>query len=74
MGLSGEITREEISAFERGIRVPPLPVLLHYARAAGGGYHLEALIDDAMDLPEKLPSALPQKDQATPKLSPQKRS
>jgi transcriptional regulator with XRE-family HTH domain len=58
MGLEEELTQAEVSAFERGIRVPPLPVLLQYARAAGGGSHLEALIDDRLDLPDKLPSAL----------------
>src|SRR3712207_9581335 len=55
MGLTGEITREEISSFERGIRVPPLPVLLNYARAAG--VYMDALVDDEMDLPETIPSS-----------------
>lgn len=54
MGLAGELTREEISTFERGIRVPPLPVLLEYARAAG--VYVDALIDDDVELPKKLPS------------------
>lgn len=53
MSLTGEITREEISSFERGIRVPPLPVLLRYARAAG--VYLEVLVDDELDLPKSLP-------------------
>jgi hypothetical protein len=34
--------------------VPPLPVLLQYARAAG--VYVDTLIDDALDLPAKLPS------------------
>lgn len=55
MGIRDELTQAEISAFERGVRVPPLPVLLEYARAAGGGELLEFLIDDELDLPKKLP-------------------
>lgn len=43
-----------ISAYERGAREPPLLVLLKYARAANVA--VEALIDDDLDLPEKLPS------------------
>lgn len=54
MGLEGDLAREEISAFERGIRVPPLPVLLKYARVAG--LCLDNLVDDEIELPEKLPS------------------
>jgi transcriptional regulator with XRE-family HTH domain len=54
MELDGDLTREEVSAFERSLRVPPLPVLLRYARVAG--VCLDDLVDDEMDLPEKLPS------------------
>jgi transcriptional regulator with XRE-family HTH domain len=54
MGLTDELLREEISLFEHGVRVPPLPVLLEYARAAN--IYVEALIDDVVDLPEELPS------------------
>lgn len=53
MGLWDELTQAEISAFERGIRVPPLPVLLTYARIAG--LYVDVLIDDELDLPSKLP-------------------
>lgn len=53
MGLTGEVTREEISKFERGVRVPPLLVLLGYAHAAG--VYVDALIDDQVDLPSTLP-------------------
>lgn len=35
-------------------REPPSPVLLEYARAAN--VYVHALIDDAVDLPERLPS------------------
>lgn len=54
MGLGDELTQAEISAFERGVRTPPLHVLLAYAEAAN--IYMEALIKDTVDLPEKLPS------------------
>jgi transcriptional regulator with XRE-family HTH domain len=54
LGLTEELLREEVSAFERGIREPPLPILLRYARAVG--VYVDVLIDDELDLPEKLPS------------------
>jgi transcriptional regulator with XRE-family HTH domain len=53
LGLSGELTQARISAYERGVREPPLVVLLNYARAAN--VSVEALIDDELELPEKLP-------------------
>jgi transcriptional regulator with XRE-family HTH domain len=43
-----------ISRYESGDREPPLVVLLQYARAAG--VPVELLIDDELDLPERLPS------------------
>jgi len=52
--LSEEITQARISAYERGVREPPLIVLLKYARAANVA--VEALIDDEYDLPKKLPA------------------
>lgn len=55
MGLENELAREEISAFERGIRVPPIPVLLRYALAAG--VCLDVLADDELDLPKRLPAS-----------------
>lgn len=54
MGLTDELLREEISLFEHGVRVPPLPVLLEYARAAN--VYVDALVDDAVNLPEVLPA------------------
>jgi len=55
MGLANFLLREEISDFERGKRVPPLPVLLQYARVAS--VYMDAIVDDALDLPKKLPSS-----------------
>lgn len=60
LGLEGELLREDVSRFERGIGgEPPLNILLRYARVistTGKGEFLEALIDDEIDLPEKMPA------------------
>jgi transcriptional regulator with XRE-family HTH domain len=55
MGLADELTQDYISAYERGVREPPLPVLLRYAQIAG--VYVDVLIDDTVDLPDKLPSS-----------------
>jgi len=55
MGLEDELLREEISDFERGKRVPSLPILLAYGRTAK--VYVDVLIDDEIDLPTRLPSA-----------------
>lgn len=57
MGLSDELTQNRISAYELGEREPPLYVLLAYARAIGSGAYLEHLVDDEMDIPQKLPAS-----------------
>jgi transcriptional regulator with XRE-family HTH domain len=54
LGLTGELIREEVSDFERDVREPSLPILSAYARAAG--VWLDVLVDDDLDLPDKLPS------------------
>lgn len=51
-GFDGELTQDYISAYERGVREPPLPVLLQYARTAK--VQVEVLIDDELDLPERI--------------------
>jgi transcriptional regulator with XRE-family HTH domain len=53
LGLTEELTQDYISAYERGVREPPLLVLLKYAQAAG--VYVDVLIDDSVDLPKKLP-------------------
>ena len=53
LGLVNEFGRNYISAFELGDREPPLLVLLEYARVAN--VFVEVLIDDELDLPERLP-------------------
>jgi transcriptional regulator with XRE-family HTH domain len=54
LGETDDLFRSSISAYERGVREPPLPVLLKYARLAG--VYVDALIDDEVDLPEELPT------------------
>lgn len=54
LGLDDELTQSDISAFERGSREPPLYVLLKYSELTR--IWVNALIDDAQDLPEKIPS------------------
>lgn len=54
LNLTSELTQARISAYERGVREPPLLTLLEYSRAAN--VSMEALIDDELDLPERLPA------------------
>ena len=54
LGLADEYGRHYVSGFERGEREPPLPVLLRYSEIAR--VWINALVDDNVDLPEKLPS------------------
>ena len=58
LGLSAELIREELSAFERGLRQPPALVLLRYARCVS--ISTDVLLDDEMDLPAKLQKAAKQ--------------
>ena len=46
--------RSAISGYELGTREPPLPILLDYARIAN--VWMDVLVDDALDLPEQIPS------------------
>lgn len=55
LGVAEKITRERISAYELGEREPSLPVLLAYSRVAN--VWMDVIVDDDLDLPEKLPSA-----------------
>ena len=47
-GISDSLTQAEVSAFEQGKRVPPLLILLRYARAFR--VNVDDLIDDEIDL------------------------
>jgi transcriptional regulator with XRE-family HTH domain len=54
LGFGEHLFRSNISQYERGHRIPSLPVLLEYARLVN--IDLSVLIDDGLDLPEKLPN------------------
>jgi transcriptional regulator with XRE-family HTH domain len=54
LDLDQELFQGSISGYELGTREPPLPVLLKYAQAAG--IWIDVLVDDAVDLPTKLPA------------------
>ncbi|HEX8197858.1 MAG TPA: helix-turn-helix transcriptional regulator [Pyrinomonadaceae bacterium] len=49
-----ELVQGTISTYELGKREPSLPLLLRYSRLAG--VCVDVLIDDALNLPEQLPS------------------
>jgi transcriptional regulator with XRE-family HTH domain len=55
LNLGEHLTRGKISEYERAEREPDLLTLLAYAR--GAGVHVDDLIDDSIELPEKLPAA-----------------
>ncbi len=55
LGFSEELFRSNISQYELGAREPPLPILLEYARVAG--VWIDVLVDDNLDLPNKLPAS-----------------
>jgi transcriptional regulator with XRE-family HTH domain len=54
LGLKESHFRSNISAFERGIREPSYIILLRYATVAG--ICTDVLINDNLELPEKLPA------------------
>jgi transcriptional regulator with XRE-family HTH domain len=54
LGLAEGRFRSAVSGYELGTREPPLPVLLTYAEIAG--VWVDVLIDDDLELPEKLPA------------------
>lgn len=67
LGLDMKASR--ISQYETNDREPSLKTLLEYAYAAG--LHLEDIVDDDLDLPDKLPGKVhrrtrePQEDQSS---------
>lgn len=60
LGFADLLVREEISAFERGVRIPPILFLLEIARAVN--VSVETLIDDHLNLPKRLSSDLESKE------------
>lgn len=57
LDVDDEMFRSNVSAYELGTREPSLPLLLKYARLVG--VSTDVLIDDELDLPEKLLPASP---------------
>jgi transcriptional regulator with XRE-family HTH domain len=53
LGVEDQIDYTTISKYELDKNEPPLSILLSYARA--GGVHMEDIVDDDLDLPDKLP-------------------
>jgi transcriptional regulator with XRE-family HTH domain len=53
LGLEEMMDYRRISEFERGTTEPYLSVVLRYARAAQ--IHMEDIVDDELELPDKLP-------------------
>lgn len=56
LGAEDEMAYSRISEFESGKGEPTLPIILRYARAAG--VHVEDIIDDELELPERLPGRI----------------
>lgn len=54
LGVEDSIAYHRISEYETGKREPPLLILIEYARVAN--VYVDALINDAASLPDKLPS------------------
>jgi transcriptional regulator with XRE-family HTH domain len=56
LGLDDFLPYTVISGYERGGREPSLEVVLKYARLAG--VSMETLVDDDLDLPDRLPTSV----------------
>ena len=54
LGLEDVIYQSNVSGYESGEREPPLPILLRYAQTAG--ICMDVLVNDDLDLPDRLPS------------------
>jgi transcriptional regulator with XRE-family HTH domain len=65
LGVEDQIDGARISGFETGLREPTLLILLQYAHLAN--VYMDALVDDSLDLPAKLPS--PTKTSGIPRKS-----
>lgn len=60
LSIGDEVPYTRISDYELDKTEPTLTVLLQYARVAG--VHTEALIDDELDLPDRLPGDVRHED------------
>jgi len=64
LGLADAIYPGYVSGYENGSREPSLIILLAYARVAG--VCMDVLVDDELDLPDRLPGAPRHKGVKTP--------
>lgn len=71
LGIEDEVESKRISDYETGKNEPSLMTVLKYSRIAG--VHTEALIDDKLDLPDKLPGDV-RHDEITRKYAPRSKS
>ena len=55
LGFAEEYGRHYVSGFETGEREPSLPFLLQYSEVAK--VWINVLVDDSVDLPERIPTA-----------------
>lgn len=65
LGVGDDYYPSFVSYWERGIREPPLGVLLKYARVYG--VPMEVLVDDALNLPKRKPPRKSQPGKPKPK-------
>jgi transcriptional regulator with XRE-family HTH domain len=54
LGSPEKLQQSSISGYERGVREPPLLIVLEYARSAN--LYVDVLLDDELDLPPQIPS------------------
>lgn len=54
LGSPEKLQQSSISGYERGVREPPLLIVLEYARVAN--VYADVLLDDELDLPLQIPS------------------
>lgn len=54
LGSPEKLQQSSISGYERGVREPPLLIILEYARVAN--VYVDVLLDDELNLPGRLPA------------------
>ncbi|HEX8181455.1 MAG TPA: hypothetical protein VF525_18075 [Pyrinomonadaceae bacterium] len=60
LDVGDDVSLKRMSDYELGVREPSLVTLLRYAYDAR--IHMEALVDDELDLPAKLPDTINHED------------
>ena len=64
LGLEDYLPYTVISGYERGLREPSLEIVLKYARLVG--LQMEILVDDELDLPNRLSASVKEKKTKPP--------